>query len=246
MEESSFKLYERLLRLGPEWEVIDIQVNDKCDEIHITVKYKLNYWADRTTGEMYPIYDHRMERVWRHLDSMEHATFIHCKLPRIQTPDGKVHTIEVEWSESGVSHTKKFENKSISTLQATHCQKTAADLMQISDDKMCGIMHRSVLRGLQRRDLSHITQISLDEKSYRKGHQYITVLSDSRTGTVLDIAKDRTEKAADTLLKSTLNPDRLTCIRTACCDMWEAFANALKKTVRMPNWYTTSFTLSNT
>jgi len=141
----------------------------------------------------------------------------------------------VVWADSGISHTKKFENKSISTLQATHCQKTAAELMRISDDKMCGIMHRSVLRGLEQRDLSSVKQISLDENSYGKEHQYISVLTDSRTGTVLDVSKDRTEQSADNLIKRTLNPDRLTCITTTCCDMWDAFISDQPSRTVEPN-----------
>lgn len=131
-------------------------------------------------------------------------------------------------------------------MQATHCQKSAAELMQISDDKMCGIMHRAVLRGLKHRDLSSIKQISLDEKSYGKGHQYISVLTDSYTGTVLDVSRYRTEQSTDNLIKNTLNSDRLMCVTTTFCDMWEAFINVLRKTVRMPGWYTINFTLSNT
>ncbi|MFV0501129.1 MAG: transposase family protein, partial [Bacteroidales bacterium] len=50
---------------------------------------------DKTTGEVFPIYDHRQERVWRHLDSMEHSTFIHCRLPRVKTSEGKLHTIDI-------------------------------------------------------------------------------------------------------------------------------------------------------
>ena len=246
MEETSFKLYERLLRLGSDWRVTHIDVDDIHDAIHITIAYKGKEWLDKHTGELLPIFDYRQERIWRHLDSMEHATFIHCRLPRVRMGDGKIHTVEIEWADTGISHTKKFENRCISTFQATHCQKTASDLMNISDDRMCGIMHRSVERGLKERDLSGVHQISLDEKSYGKGHQYITVLSDSRTGTVLDIEKDRTQQAADKLLTKVLDPDRLTCISATCCDMWDAFINALKKTVRTPNLFTTSFTLSNT
>jgi transposase len=201
---------------------------------------------DKQTGELLPIFDYRQERIWRHLDSMEHATFIHCRLPRVRTSDGKIHTVEVDWADAGISHTKKFENLCISTLQATHCQKTASELMDISDDKMCGIMHRSVARGLEKRDLSTVRKISLDEKSYGKGHQYISVLSNSCNGTILDVEKDRTEQAASNLLKKTLNPDRLSCISSTCCDMWDAFINALKKTVQTPSWFTISFTLSNT
>lgn len=40
MEESSFKLYERLLRLGSDWKVVNINVDDNQDEIHVTVEYR--------------------------------------------------------------------------------------------------------------------------------------------------------------------------------------------------------------
>ena len=241
----TFKLYERLLRIGPEWAVSSVNLDERLEMLHITICYQYDYWVDKSSGEVFPVFDFRSERVWRHLDCMEFQTYVHCRLPRIKTADGKVQTIEYEWAENGFSYTKKFANKCISTLQATHCQKSAADLLGVSDDKMCGIMHAAVARGLQRRDLSNVRKISLDEKSYGKGHQYITVLTDSTTGAVLDIEKSRTQEAAERLLKRTLNPDRLTCISAVCCDMWEAFINALKKIVPMPCLYMTNFTLSS-
>jgi len=83
MEESSYKLYERLLRLDSDWQVVNIEVDDPHDVIHVTISYLHKEWRDKSTGEIFPIYDYRSERVWRHLDSMEHATLIHCRLPRI-------------------------------------------------------------------------------------------------------------------------------------------------------------------
>ena len=242
---STFSLYARLLRLGDDWEVSGVSLDEHNDILHITIRYKHTYWLDKETGEIVPIFDFRSERVWRHLDCMEFQTHVHCRLPRIKTVAGKVQTIEYDWAESGFSYTKKFENKCIEVLQATHNRKAASDLMRVSDDKICGVMHGAVGRGLERRDLSDVRTISMDEKSYKKGHRYITVLTDSSTGTVLDVEKDRTEASADRLLRRTLNPDRLTCISTTCCDMWDSFINSLKKTVQMPNLYTTNFMLSS-
>ena len=239
------KLYERLLRLGEEWSVSSVELDERAEILHITIRYLYDYWVDKSSGEVFRVFDFRSERVWRHLDSMEFQTHVHCRLPRIKTAEGKVQTIEYDWAENGFSYTKKFANKCISTLQATHNQQSAADLLGVSDDRMCGIMHAAVTRGMERRDLSNVRKISLDEKSYGKGHQYITVLTESSTGIVLDVEKSRTQEAAEHLLKRTLNPDRLTCISAVCCDMWEAFINALKKTVPMPYLYTTNFTLSN-
>jgi transposase len=90
-------------------------------------------------------------------------------------------------------------------------------------------MHTAVEGGLTCRDLSTLRQICLDEKIYSKGHQYITVLTDSKTGAVLDVERDRPELSVGGVLKKALDPDVLTCITGTCCDMWEAFMNALKK-----------------
>lgn len=242
---NSYQLYGKLLHLSEEWEVISVSLDESGETLHIEIRYKFDYWSDKSTGEVFPVFDLRTERTWRRLDCMDYKTIVHCRLPRIKTADGKVRTIEYDWAEEGFSYTKRFENKCIKVLQATHCQKSAADLLGISDDRICGMMHAAVARGLARRDLSKLREISLDEKSYGKGHQYITVLTESKTGRVLDVERERTQQAAEQLLTKTLNPNRLTCIQTACCDMWDAFLNALKKTVQTPRLYTTNFTLSS-
>ena len=244
-KDSNFSIYERLLRLGDDWAVSDVMLDDVNDILHITIHYKHDYWVDKETGEMFPIHDLRTKRTWRHLDCMEFQTHVHCRLPRIKTSEGKVQTIEYDWAESGFSYTKKFENKCIEVLQATHNRKSASVLMRVSDDKICGVMHSAVERGLRKRDLSDVRKISMDEKSYKKGHKYITVLTDSSTGTVLDVEQDRTEASAERLLTRTLSVKQLSNITTTCCDMWEAFVNALKKNVQMHNLYTTNFMLSS-
>ena len=115
--------------------------------------------------------------------------------------------------------------------------------MHISDDKMCGIMHRSVERGMRRRDLTKqpVYAVSIDEKSHGKGQRYISVLTDSANGRVLDVIRDRTEQAADFLLKKVIAPPQLAAVQKTCCDMSAQYMNALKKTVSTRSWYTISF-----
>ena len=49
-------------------------------------------------------------------------------------------------------------------------------------------MQRAVERGLSRRDLNEeITYIGIDEKGYRRGHRYVTVLTDIDTKRVLGL-----------------------------------------------------------
>ena len=45
--ETSYKLYERLLRLGSDWVVTHIDIDDVHDAIHITISYRGNEWLDK-------------------------------------------------------------------------------------------------------------------------------------------------------------------------------------------------------
>ena len=235
-----------MLKLPSPWEVVDVKIDDAAQEINVYVAYQSEEGVCPETGEVCKIYDRR-ERSWRHLDTMEYKTWIVSRLPRVKNSLGRYHFIPVDWAEPGLEHTMKFENKSIVTLKSTHCQKSAANLMQISDDKMCGIMHRSVDRGLSRRDLTKepVYAVSIDEKSHGNGQRYISVLTDATNGRVLDIIRDRTEAAASALLQKVLTPDQLAAVKKTCCDMCASYINALKKTVSTPNWYMISFTSSN-
>ncbi len=236
-----------MLKLPSPWEVAEVKIDESTQEIRVYIEYESEEGVCPQTGEICKIYDRR-ERSWRHLDTMEYQTWICCRLPRVKNSFGEYHLIPIDWAEPKLSHTNKFENKCIVTLQHTRCQKSAAALMRMSDDKMCGIMHRSVDRGLSRRDLTKqpVAGLSIDEKSYGKGQQYISVLTDATNGKVLDIAPGRLEEDASALLQKVFNPDQLCEIKKVCCDMWEGYMKALKKTVSMPNLSMTSFTWSNT
>lgn len=48
----------------------------------------------------------------------------------------------------------------------------------MSWDEIHGIMERAVKRGLQRRQAEPIRHLGVDEKAYRKGHKYMTVVND--------------------------------------------------------------------
>jgi transposase len=237
------KLFEQMLKLPYPWEVSEVNIDEAAQEIKVYIEYKSEEGVCSQTGEICKIYDRR-ERSWRHLDTMEYQTWIVSRLPRVKNSLGNYHFIPVEWAEPGWEHTAKFENRCIMTLKATHCQKPAALLMRISDDKMCGIMHRSVERGLRRRDLTRqaVHAVSIDEKSHGKGQRYISVLTDSTNGRVLDVVRDRTEQAADFLLQKVFTAQQLAAVQKTCCDMSAQYMNALKKIVSTPSWFTISFT----
>lgn len=238
------KIFEQMLKLPVPWKVTGVQLDEENKRVEVYVSYEGKEAPCPKTGEMCAVYD-RIERSWRHLDTMDYETWICSQLPRVKNSLGGLHLIAVDWSEPGLSHTRPFENRCILTLQKTHCQKSAADLMGISDDKMCGIMHRSVDRGLRRRNVQDIKVISIDEKSHGRGQRYVSVLTNAQRGEVLDILPGRNEQAATTLLEKVFNREQLGAMALTCCDLSESYIQALKKIARMRYWFMTSSTSSN-
>ncbi|MCY4204115.1 MAG: hypothetical protein OXE92_00125 [Bacteroidetes bacterium] len=54
---------------------------------------------------------------------------------------------------------------------------------------IASIIRRAVMRGLARRKEQVVANICVDEVSYRKGHKYLTIVSNADTGTVLYVGR---------------------------------------------------------
>ncbi len=76
-----------------------------------------------------------------------------------------------------------------------------------------------------------ITAISLDEKSFSNGHNYLTILSDPINKRVLDIIEGRKIENTEELLTWTLSPKQLKNITLITMDMWKAYMMAAAKKI---------------
>lgn len=241
-------LIQGLLGLPKEWEILEINFDEPTKEVRIHVEYTSGVGVCKETGEICRVFDYRTERSWRHMDMLGYHSSLHCRVPRIKNSLGKVTSIPLPWAEDGEQHTKDFENYSIKVLKATHNQSRAGELLGISYDKMNRVMHNGVTRGLERRHLEkdQIPNIHIDEKSYKKGHRYATVISDSKGNRILEVGKDRTKSATEKLLDKTFSKKQLRKMTAVCVDMWDPFMAAVKKSVLTLRSYTTNFTWSVT
>ena len=178
--------------------------------------------------ELCSIYDHRPLRRWRHLDTMQFKTFVNCEVPRIKSSKG-VKTIKVPWADNYERHTYLFERLVIDLLKATKNQTQTANLLRCGFNVVNRIIHHAVERGMERRPKdATFTNLSLDEKSFRKGHSYVTVLSSPLAGCVIDIAEGRDMQATKTLLKSVIKPENRDSVETVSVDMWKAYLNSVE------------------
>jgi transposase len=96
--------------------------------------------------------------------------------------------------------------------------------MNCSFNQVNRIMHRSVDRGLKRRpENPTFAHLSIDEKSFKRNHKYVTVLSSPTSGIVIDVCEDRTKEATKDLLSSVISEDNRAKVMTISADMWKAY-----------------------
>ena len=224
------ELYSQILGINSPWFVADIVMKMEEEEIFVHLAYDnlIAQWPCPECGAPCKTYDTRERRTWRHLDSCQLKTFITASLPRVSCKEHGVRTVRVPWSEPNSRFTRLFEHMAILMLQSTLVQSKAAVLLRLSPGQVHDIMHRAVSRGLSRRDTGEeITHLSLDEKSFRQGHRYVSVLGDPNGKRVLDMIEKRTQEVTEKLLRESLTHSQRTKVKSASMDMWPAFMQAV-------------------
>ena len=219
--------YRMLLGLDVSWRVdhVDFSLQDKKVEI------RLSHGGGTLTcpdcGASCPQADLAPEREWRHLDTMQFQTIIRARAPRANCSQCGVKTTAVPWAGKHSRFTLLFEALAIEVLSACANVKRAAELLRIDWQTAHGIMQRAVERGLQRRSTEEVQHVGIDEKSFGKGHNYVSLMTDLDGARVLEVVEDRTQEAADTLWKALPEVQRQK-VRGAAMDMWQPFITSTR------------------
>lgn len=90
------------------------------------------------------------------------------------------------------------------------------------------IMKGAFERGLERRGREPIEYLGLDEKSFRRGHVYATMLNGLDSGRVWDLVKGRMEEQARDLLQG-LDASQQAGVKAVAMHIWNAYRNALER-----------------
>jgi transposase len=226
------ELYQTLLGLTPPWEVTAVNITQASagrplGEIAVTVRWQADSpLTCPSCGQPAPRYDSRPRR-WRHLNTMQWKTYITADVPRVDCPHCGVKQVRVAWAEDASRFTELFEAYAIQVLQAVRSKVQAQWLTALSWDQVDRIMERAVARGLDRRSLEGLTYVGLDEKSFGKGHDYVSVLHDGVERRVLDVVPERTREAADALW-ATVGEAPRQGIAAVAMDMWEPYLEATR------------------
>lgn len=217
-------LYQTILGLLPPWGVKRVELDTTANVVHVWLKEDEEAgFACPECGTACSGYDH-VDREWRHLDTCQFETRLHGRISRIECPTHGVKTIRVPWAEPGSRFTFLFECLAISWLREM-TPAAVSRRLRITWDEGRGIMERAVRRGLARREQKVVKRLGVDEKSFQKRHEYVTVIVDLDEKTVIEVLDDRKKESLAKFF-SGLSKKQLDGIEAVAMDMWEPYIQA--------------------
>jgi transposase len=118
-----------------------------------------------------------------------------------------------------------MERLIIDLIRQCSAVKGACQIARVSWDEAWGIMSRAVVRRQARKEARPIAYVGVDEKAFRKGRRYHTIVCDLGQATVEFVAEER-KTASLAAYYAQLTDVQRGALRAVAMDMWEPYISA--------------------
>jgi len=164
---------------------------------------------------------------WRHLDLGRWRLEVRAPLRRIDCPRHGARIEGVPFARAGSRFTRDFED--LVGWLATTMDKTAlCRLVRIDWDTTGRIIERVMETGLDPNRLDNLFVCGADEVSWRKGHSYLTLVSNNDTGKFV-WGKEGKDTATLDCFFDELGEERSAAIEAMSMDMGPSFEKSARK-----------------
>lgn len=178
-------------------------------------------------GQVGPRYDRRDERDWRHLPWGRTPVVLRYAPWRVDCPHCGVRVEQVAWAPSGGRFSEAFEELTAYFAQIT--DKTQVQrLLGIAWETVGSIVERVVERRLDPERLVGLRRIGIDEFSYKKRHNYVTVVVDHDRGRVVWAGEGRSAEALAPFFE-VLGREGSQAIQMVTIDLSAAYIKAVRE-----------------
>ncbi len=222
------KLFETILGLQAPWYVARVALETEQQRVDVWVEHHDGArWVCPKCERELGCRDHAEERNWRHLDTCQFQTVLHARVPRIDCPTHGVRQVRVPWAEARSRFTMLMERLVIEVIHQCSTLTGACRLLRISWDEAWGVMDRAVGRGQARKTAASIRYLGVDEKAFRKGQRYHTLVCDLERSTVEYVAEDRGVTSLAPFY-ARLSDEQRDALQAVAMDMWDPYIKATR------------------
>jgi len=229
MEEN--ELFAKGLQLQRPWFISSLRLEEgETDKgiLHIHIEHEQHSKFIYEENE-YTVYDHQ-ERIWQHLNFFEHKCYLYARVPRVKTKEGKVRLVSVPWAHKGSSFTIKFEQDILDLISKGMTAVAAGRRYEIGGKRVFRIVKKYVTVALTSQLLDNVTNLSVDETSYKKGHNYLTITTDNDRKKVVGAAQGKDKEAfAHSLIDMELRGAYRDKVRIITMDMSRSYISGAQE-----------------
>jgi transposase len=226
------KLFSAALGVENPWHVKSVEFNVEGKRLDIWLEFRRGSRFNITRQEdasevLCPVHD-TVEKTWRHLNFFEHECHLHARVPRVETPEGRVMLVMPPWAGKLAGFTLLFE-----ALLLKLCKHMPVDnvskMTGVSGFKLWRMLDLYVAQARYGADWSGITAVGMDETSIAKGHDYITMFVDTSERKTLFVCQGKDHKTVEAFAEEMKENKALpTQITDVSCDMSPAFIKGVK------------------
>ena len=222
------EFYDQLLGLSPPWFVSSVDLSLSEERVYVHVANLEKILPCPICGAASRRHDGR-HREWRHLDTCQMQTFLIAEVPRVKCLEHGVKQVPVPWAYPGSGFTAQFEGLVILWLKEAS-MSAVGSMFDLGWSAVDGIMKRAVDRGLKRRVSKLPEHLGIDEKSFKRRHNYVTVICDQKSGHVVHVVPERKRSGVEEYLQQFDEVERRR-VKTVAMDMWPAFIKAVENLI---------------
>lgn len=185
-------VFAKLLHVKAPFSIDEIRFLDEDHHkaVELLIAVDPRYRPDDESGQPCTLHSY-YERRWRHLNLFEYRCYIRCRLPRYQSVDGAVKTLEVPWARPGAHFSLLFEQHAMELIEITSNVATVARHLGLRPQRLWHIFQHYTDEALAQRQMPQACAVGIDETARRRGHDYISVFVDIETATVLWIEEGK-------------------------------------------------------
>lgn len=201
----------------------------KCmDRVIIDLKKEQREYVCARCGLISCVYYDKRQTLVEDLSIIGKRTFLRFDKHRVYCHAcRRVITEHLDFIESNRRYTNRFE-QFIGMLCREMTVKAVSKLTGLHWESVRAIDKKYIESKLGQTDWEKVTEISIDEVSYKKRHKYFTIISDRTTRRIISIIHGRKNKAISRFFKS-LDKKIRNQIVLVTMDMWKAYRKAVRK-----------------
>jgi transposase len=223
--------FSRLLRLTGVWvRAVEFQP----DRVVVTVALRRRRLdcpeCSFSTSSRYDT--RRVASWWRHLDLGAWRLELRAELRRLVCPTHGVRVEGVPFARAGSRFTRDLEDL-VGFLATTADKSTVCRLVRVDWDTVGRIIMRVMADRLDPGRLNGLFEIGVDEVSWRRRHNYLTLVSNHQQNTVVWGHDGRDAKTLDRFFVE-LGPERAAQITAVSMDMSAGYAKSVARPGHAP------------